>query len=292
MTDNTKGALLMMASMLAFLLNDAFVKSLSGQVPLFQVMFVRGCFASTLLCLLVYSKRAHRVQIQRSDKGLITLRTLAEMGATMAFLTALFNMPLANATAILQVVPLIMALVVWLVFGESFGWRRALAIIVGLFGVLLIIQPGSDGFDFYALLALLAVAMVVVRDVATRSLSHSVPSIVVAAVAALGITGLGAVGSVLTGTVALTSVHYLTLISASVFLVAGYLLAVMVMRIGEVAFVNPFRYTALLWGLGLGYFVFGEVPDRAMISGSILVVGMGVFMFYRQAKTPSQRRAN
>jgi drug/metabolite transporter (DMT)-like permease len=292
MTDNTKGALLMIASMLAFLLNDAFVKSLAGQVPLFQVMFVRGCFASTLLCLLVYSKRAHRVQIQRSDKGLITLRTLAEMGATMAFLTALFNMPLANATAILQVVPLIMALVVWLVFGESFGWRRALAIIVGLFGVLLIIQPGSDGFDFYALLALLAVAMVVVRDVATRSLSHSVPSIVVAAVAALGITGLGAVGSVLTGTVALTSVHYLTLISASVFLVAGYLLAVMVMRIGEVAFVNPFRYTALLWGLGLGYFVFGEVPDRAMISGSILVVGMGVFMFYRQAKTPSQRRAN
>ena len=58
----------------------------------------------------------------------------------------------------------------------------------------------------------------------------------------------------------------------------------MVMRVGEIAVVSPFRYTALIWAITLGYLVFGNVPSRWTIIGSIIVVGMGIYTFYREHK--------
>ena len=87
---------------------------------------------------------------------------MAEIGATLAFLTALFNLPLANLTAILQALPLSIALAAAIFFNEPLGHRRITAILIGFIGVLIIVRPGFAEFSAYSLLGLVAVAFVLI----------------------------------------------------------------------------------------------------------------------------------
>ena len=111
----------------------------------------------------------------RRDRRLIGLRCLAEIGGTVCFLTALFHMPIANASAILQSLPLAVTLGAAIFFGEPVGWRRYVAIAIGFVGVLIIVRPGSEGFNAYALWAVAAIVFIVTRDLSTRRLSPDVP---------------------------------------------------------------------------------------------------------------------
>jgi len=168
--------------------------------------------------------------------------------------------------------------------GEKVGWRRYGAILIGFSGVMLIVRPGSDGFDFYSVYALISVGFVVVRDLTARQLSRSVPSLSVALINSAAITAMGAVMTVYLGWQPVSGQSFQIILGASGFLVAGYLLSVMAMRVGELAAVAPFRYTALLWAIGLGIAVFGNYPDRLTLLGSAIVVGMGLYTFYRERK--------
>jgi len=288
LTDNIKGALLMMGSMAAFTLNDTFFKTLSGEVPLFQGIFLRGCLVVVLMSVLAFATGDLRRPIPAGDRKVIAFRTLGEMGATICFLTALFHMPLANVTAILQSLPLFITLVGALLFGEQVGWRRWGAIIIGLFGVLLIVRPGGEGFDRFSLLALAAVGFVVLRDLSTRRLSPGTPSLSVALVGAVAITLMGGMVSATGDWVPLEVYHYKAIAAASLFIIFGYTLSVMVMRIGEIAVVTPFRYTAMVWAILLGYLVFGDIPGLLTLVGSAIVVGMGIYTFYRERQLARQ----
>ena len=83
-------------------------------------------------------------------------------------------------------------------------------------------------------------------------------------------------------TVTLETAGYLC--AAAVFILVGYISAVTAMRHGDISFVSPFRYSILIWALVLGIFVFKEIPDAWTITGSAIVVGMGIFTFYRERK--------
>ena len=282
MSANLKGALFMMISMAAFTLNDAFMKLTNGDIPLFQLVFLRGVLASVLVFGLARYLGTIHLRIARRDWGLIALRSSAEIGATYFFLTALFNMPLANVTAVLQVLPLTVTLASALVFHETIGWRRMLAIVVGFAGMLLIVRPGPDGFNIYALYALGAVACVTVRDLSTRKMSAGVPSMTVTLVASLTITTVAGLAS-LGADWAPVSGHNAKLIAAaSFFILGGYLFSVMVMRVGDVSFVAPFRYTGLVWALVLGWFMFGDWPTPLTLLGAGIVVSTGLFSLYRE----------
>ncbi|NOX72349.1 MAG: DMT family transporter [Alphaproteobacteria bacterium] len=282
LSDNMRGAFIMMLSMAAFTLNDTFIKSVAGDVPLFQAVLIRGIMTTSLILGLVLSQGAQRISIARRDLGIIALRLVGEVGATVFFLIALFNMPIANATAILQSLPLAITLAGALFFGEKVGPRRYIAIAVGFIGVMLIVRPGTEGFNIYSLYTLVAVGFVVLRDVTTRRLSKSVPSLIVALAAAVAVTLLGA-GMTLAGEWQPVSGRSFALLAgASVFIVAGYLFSIMVMRVGEISFIAPFRYTALIWAIVLGIFVFKDYPDGWMLAGSAIVIGMGIYTFYRE----------
>ncbi|WP_243645143.1 DMT family transporter [Rhodovulum euryhalinum] len=279
-----RGAALMMGSMAAFTFNDACMKAASDEVPFFQALFVRGC--GTILLLLVLSRvmGSLRLRLSRRDWGLICVRTLAETGAAYFFISALFNMPLANVTAILQAVPLAVTLAGALFLGEAVGWRRWLAIGIGFGGVLLIVRPGTEGFNVFSVYALISVGCVTLRDLVTRRLSGGVPSMTVALSAALGVTlfaGLGAAG---TDWVPLGARPGLQLAGATVFVICGYIFSIMAMRVGEVAVVAPFRYTALIWALLLGAAVFGDWPSGVTLVGAAIVVATGIFTFYRERR--------
>ena len=164
MSPNLKGALLMMASMACFTVNDAFLKATGGALPLFQLLFLRGILATTLIALLAYSRGALTLGVSRRDGWLIAGRSASEIGAAYFFVTALLNMPFANVTAILQILPLAVTLGAALFFNEPVGWRRFLAIGVGFAGMLLIVRPGTDGFTVWSVYALITVVFVTARD--------------------------------------------------------------------------------------------------------------------------------
>lgn len=282
MTPNVKGALLMMGSMAAFTVNDALIKVVGQNMPLFQLVALRGALATLLIYLLARNLGALHLNFSHHDRWLIALRCLSELSATFFFLTALMHMPLANVTAVLQVLPLTVTLGAALFFGEHIGWRRILAIGMGFAGMLLIVRPGPEGFSIYAIYALIAVVSVTLRDLITRRMSPEVPSMVVTLATSLSITLTAGIASAVEGWVAVSIPSGLMLGSSAVFVLMGYLFSVMVMRVGEVGFVAPFRYSSLIWALALGWLVFGDWPDSITMIGATLVVGAGLFTLFRE----------
>jgi drug/metabolite transporter (DMT)-like permease len=284
LSDNLRGALYMNLAMAAFTLNDAGMKAATETLPLFAAITLRGAMTSVLLVVLGLGTGGLRHRLSRRDALITAIRTLAEVGGTLFFLTALMHMPLANLSAILQSLPLAVTLGAALVFGDRIGWRRMLAILVGFCGVLLIVRPGTEGFDHWSVMGLASVGCVVVRDLATRRLSHNVPSVLVALCSGVGVMAMGLVGCLFTGWQAVDLHEGLIIGAASGALIVGYLFGVMAMRVGDIGFVAPFRYTSLIWAIGLGFFVFGTLPDALTLLGAGIVIATGIFTLYRERK--------
>jgi S-adenosylmethionine uptake transporter len=291
MSPNLRGALFMVLSMAGFTLNDTMVKLASDSVPLFQIVFLRGVATTAMLAVTVHLAGGLRFAIPRGDRGKVAWRTGLEVVTMVAFLTALVNMPIANATAILSALPLFVTLGAALFFGDPLGWRRMTAICLGFLGVMMIIQPGAEGFNAYALLALLAALLVTGRDLVTRAFSPEVPSMSVAVITAAAVAVLGGVLSIFEGWVALGWREAALILAAAVFIIAGYVFSIMVMRVGDISFTAPFRYTSLIWALLLGFLVFGNWPNALALTGAALVVGTGLFTFWREQKLARAPRA-
>lgn len=282
LSPNLKGALYMTLSMAAFTLNDVCVKLTAETVPLFQIVFLRGLATTALLAVTVHLTTGLRFTMPRRDRPLVIGRTLAEVAAMVAFLLALTNMAIANATAILSALPLLVTLGAALVFGDPVGWRRWTAIMVGFVGVLMIVQPGTDGFNGWSLLALLAVVIITGRDLVTRAFSPAVPSMTVAVLTAAAVCVFGGVASVFSPWTALGLYEVALILAASVLIIGGYVFGIMVMRIGDVSVVSPFRYTSLIFALILGLIVFDEFPNTLALAGAAIVVATGVFTLVRE----------
>ena len=286
-SDNTRAALLIMASMAAFTVNDALMKLAAPGLPFFQQIFLRGVLITAGLTALGAFWGHLSYVMSRKDRVLTGLRTFAEAFGTVCFLTALYSMPLANLSAILQALPLTVTLAAALFLGEPVGWRRLAAILVGFVGVAIIIRPGLDGFTIYSLYGVVAVMAVTLRDLAARRLSRDVPSSRVALAAAIGVTVMAGVASlVMRETWVQPDAPQIALIcGAAVCLMIGYICAVAGMRSGDIGFVAPFRYTSLLVALILGLVLFNEWPDLLTMIGAGLVVATGLFTIYRERAT-------
>jgi drug/metabolite transporter (DMT)-like permease len=193
-------------------------------------------------------------------------------------------MPLANASAILQALPLAMTLAAALFFGEPVGWRRYLAIGIGFVGVMIIVRPGTDGFTGYSLWALAAIVFIVIRDLSTRRLSPAVPGPWVALVTSGVLTAAAAAAGGLEDWQPAGAGSLLALATASGCLVVAYITGVGSMRVGEIGFVQPFRYSLLIWAMGFGIVMFDEWPDLWMLVGSAIVVATGLFTLYRERR--------
>jgi drug/metabolite transporter (DMT)-like permease len=289
LSDNARGAVLMSVAMAAFTINDTAMKLVMQTVPLFQAIGLRGVLATFALLLISWRMGSLRLSLPRRDLGLLGLRSLAEVLGTLTFLAALNHMPLANLSAILQVLPLAVTLAAALFLGDRVGWRRMTAILVGFAGVLIIIRPGPAGFDIWALVGLASVACVVVRDLVTRRMSASLPTVTVALTAAVTVLVMGGIGTAVEGWQPVGGREWLLLAGAAAALIVGYLTVVMTMRVGEISFVAPFRYTALLWAMALDFVIFGHVFDAFTMVGAALVVGTGIFTFWRERQLSRAR---
>jgi len=290
MSPNVRASLYMVLSMAGFTFNDVLVKSLDGALSSTQVMGVRGACLSALILLLLW-QRGLLNRLGEAFTVLVGMRASMELLATFFFLSALTQMSLASISAILQALPLVVTFGAAILFREPVGWRRWLAIFIGFAGVMIIIRPGTDGFHPASILMVVSVLFAAGRDLATRALPASTPSLIVTAATALLVTVAGFALTLVNGTwVPVQGVQLGTLAMASVFLFFGYQFIILAMRTGDIAYVVPYRYTSLLWAVGLGYLVFDEMPDKWTIVGSMIVISMGLFTLYREVVRSRQAR--
>jgi drug/metabolite transporter (DMT)-like permease len=272
----------MVVGMASFTMNDAITKAVSSEMNFGQVMLMRGLFATVLIAAFAAWRGALRPLRTLFIKP-VGMRVIGEIGGTMAFLTAIVNLPLANTAAIFQALPLAVTLGAALAFAEPVGWRRWLAITAGFVGVLIIVRPGLEGFNQYSLFALGSVVFFAVRDLATRKIPAEIPSLFIAVLTTVTVTTAGAVIIHPLGGWTPPSGRAVGMLAvAAVLLLIGYQCIISALRTGDISAVAPFRYTALLWAMLLGYFVFGDRPDGFMLLGAAIIVLSGLYAFYRE----------
>ena len=283
MSENFRGALIMMICMSAFVLNDAFVRLAGDSLPLAQILFIRGLITTAVLLSFAIYGGVFSLTISKKDKWRIFFRSIAEGFTAYFFLTAVMNMPFANVTAILQILPMTVTLAAAFVFKEKVGVFRSLLIIFGFLGVILIINPSADGFNLYAIYALIAVILITTRDLITRKLSSEVPAILPTVSASIGVLLFSVILLINTPLQPLNSQNSLFILLAAFFIIFGYYTAVLVMRIGEISFISPFRYTAILFALILGLVFFDEKPDIIAFVGIFIVMLAGIVLMMRNS---------
>ncbi|WP_420960169.1 DMT family transporter [Brucella sp. IR073] len=273
----------MMLAMATFTVNDSITKYLSESMNTGQIMFLRGILATTVVLLLAKQQKALAAP-RNIVHPMVLLRALGELGATITYLVALAHLSLGFTSAVFQSVPLAVTLLAALFLKEQVGWRRWLAITIGFAGVLIIIRPGTEGINPYAGVLLVGVLFTACRDLATRRVPQTMPTLMISALTSFIVTLTGAcLIHPMGGWVEPSWEEIGFLMVASILLLIGYHFVILAMRAGEISFVAPFRYTSLLWAILLGFVIFGDVPDLPMVIGSVIVVLSGIYMLYRES---------
>ncbi|MGA9410204.1 MAG: DMT family transporter [Roseobacter sp.] len=288
--DNLRGAGLMVMAMLLFALEDMLIKLMATVLPIGQIVGMLGAGSAALLaCLLVQQKQ--RLFTRQILTPAIMLRAFGELVGTIGFVTAIALIPLSTASAILQATPLFVTLGAALFLQESVGWRRWTAILVGFFGVLLIIRPGLEGFTWESLFALQGVIGLGLRDLATRRVPAATSSLQLSFWAFLVLIPASALmiwanGEVMTAPDGITAIYF----AIALFIgIGAYYSIVAAMRLGEISFVSPFRYSRILFALVIGISVFGERPDAMTLTGAAIIVGSGLYTLWREQRVKATR---
>jgi drug/metabolite transporter (DMT)-like permease len=206
----------------------------------------------------------------------VPARAVLDSLASFTYLTAVFHIPLGNATAINLAGPLFLTLMAVFFLHERVTPGRWALILLGFAGVLLVVQPRMGDFNAYALLCLFAAVLHAGRDFLTRLVPAHVPSLLITLSTAIMVTVLAGVWSLFEPWKPMATQHLWQLFGASLCLAAGYHLLTLSMRLGDMSVIGPFRYSGLLVALVLGYLMWGDVPNTLAWCGIALVVAAGL----------------
>ena len=274
----------MMMSMACFAVEDTFIKLLSARLPATQILFSIG-FGGALITLVL----AIVLNVNLADKILLNKhvisRTIADLFGALSFTSAMVLIPMSLLASILQATPLFVTLGAAILLGEKVGWRRWSAVFIGFLGVIIILQPGYGSFQLASLLGLAAVLCLALRDVVTRDMATEIPTLTVTFYACLAMGSAGFIAYPFFGPPIMpTTYEAIILICAAIIGLTGYFLLVLATRKGDVSVIAPFRYSRLLFSLGLASLILGEKLTLPILLGGLLVVSSGIYTFGRERR--------
>ncbi len=268
--------------MAAFAVEDMFLKAAAATIPIGQAMFWFGLGGCVIFAILA-QRAGDPLFPHEVIEPTMLVRDVFEIAGRLFFTLAIVLTPLSSATAILQATPIVVVAGAALLFGETVGWRRWTAILVGLLGVLVILQPGTDSFTTLSILAVIGMIGFAGRDLATRAAPKSLSGRILGVYGFLMIiiAGLGFWSYETAPFVVPTGFAAFNLAMSSVVGVCAYSSLTMAMRTGDVSSVTPFRYTRLIFGIALGVLIFGESLEPQMLLGSAIIVASGLYILAR-----------
>lgn len=288
-TVNLRAAALVTAAVSLFALSDAVVKLLTALFPSGQILFCRGILACSVLAVVVLVRQRGRLTLPWRDRW-VWARSGFELGVALCYFNALSALPLAEATGVLFVFPILLTALAAFLLKEQVGWQRWSAVAAGLVGVTLIVRPGTAAFEPAALWALAAAVCIAGRDLATRFVGLASGSENIALMTTL-LTTTGSLVTLPGGWVALDGLSVLAFATSALLVSGAFLCLVAGTRAGDVSFTAPFRYVTVPLSFVLGFLIWGHVPGALVILGSAIVVGAGLFVLYREQRRRTVRQA-
>ncbi len=279
--DQTRGILVLLLAIFLFTLMDATAKYLGQYYPVPQVVWAR--YMGNFVVVAIYFRTSFVPSLRSRQPGLQFLRALTQLASASLFFTSLQYIGIAEATAIMDINPVLITLGAGLFLGEYIGWRRILGIIAALIGAMIIIRPGMGVFHPAAILPLIgaftyAAGALLTRVVRTDGLATSV------------------VWSVLVGTIATSLLvpffwQPIQMEHLWAFLIIGLLgavsqaLIVYAFSLAEAGAIAPFGYTSLIWAALWGWLFWGVFPDQWTVIGAVIIVVAGLYIWSRENMT-------
>lgn len=263
--------------------NDALIKWLSSGLGVGQILGLRGILVITLYGAFIGHFKGFSAFRMVNPKAHILRGALLVISA-YTFVTGLSLLPLADAFALSFAGPLFMVVMAIVFLGEKVGWRRWVAVSIGFLAVLIMLQPGSAAFQLAALLPLIAALSGAARDAFTRRMAaaETTHSILLSGTAAVT---LGGFASLPFGWVMPSWSDGGILLATAIMQCCAHYLMIEAFRYGETSLLAPFKYSGLVWGLVLGFLVWGEFPNTHILFGAAVIIASGIYIAHREAKS-------
>ena len=278
------GILLMVTTTIVFASQDGLSKYLATEYNVYMVVMIRYWFFAAFVMTISSRKPGGVKQVAKTKTPLLqifrSLILVAEMCVTILAFTLL---GLAETHAIFASYPLIIAMLSGPILGEHVGWRRWLAICVGFFGILIILNPGNGIFSPYALVPLAGAILFALYGLLTRyagQYDNSSTSFFWTGI--VGCIAMTAIGLNFWDPVSQGDWSIMLILSASGML--GHFLLIKCYEVAEASAVQPFAYLQLIWASLIGIIIFGEQITTNVLIGACIIVGAGLFTLWRERK--------
>ena len=299
MKEDRQGIILVVIAMTIFTFQDVLIKLLSDKVSLFQILFFRSLIG--IIIIVAYLKVTRQtIKFGSAYPFLSICRGLLFFSGYSFFYFAQSKVPLANATVIFLISPFFITILSIFVFKSQVGLFRWVTMAVGFMGVILISQPKAGDFNLYYLLPVFSaltysISMMIAKKTADKDTVYQqiifMYLITVLLCAALGLT----IGSGSFDTPEYAAIQFMTrawrfddqmmlygFIGIAIIGTLGFLLLTTAYRMGDPVVIAPFEYSGLVSAIILGYLLWQDVPSYAEAAGMILIVGSGIYLFYRE----------
>lgn len=281
LTDNIRGILLMIAARIVFAGSDTFTKLASSGLPATEVVVLRNAISLPIILLLAWRLGGLRYRGAFADRVVIG-RSVLEGTGTIAFVAALPFITLGQSAVILLTVPIILVALSAMIYKEDVGWRRWTAIFIGFFGVVLVANPFAGSVNPFLLVAQFTALTWAFRDLITARIGIRIPSVTVALINTIVVGLIAVPGAFWEHWRGFERPEALYLLGAGTLVTIANYLYIAALRTGAIPVVAPFRYTAAVWASIAGYIVWMDLPDRFGVAGTLLIIGSGLYTFYRE----------
>ena len=282
--NNVKGLLLMFAGQLFFAINDIIVKYTvklsNNDYSTLNIIFIRGIFTSLLIFFIILIFTKTEIKKIFSDKRTY-LRGLFEALTALFFFAGLILMPVSIVYTLLMTAPLIVTLYASLFTNEKVGLRRWSAVIIGFIGVLIVINPINTEIGIVFLLPIIAAIFLTLRDVVTKGFVNKNNFLEITLITALMVmVGSGIFSMFIEIDINLAYLKYIFI--SSLFLTLGYVCSVLTIFYAPLSLTAASRYSVIVFGIIFGFLILGEVPNKNMVYGALIISISGLFVIKRQ----------
>jgi drug/metabolite transporter (DMT)-like permease len=279
---DARGIGYMVAGSALITLNDAIAKWLTDTYPVGQILCLRGLFFFVPIMFVVWRSggllalRVHSVSGQLVRAALFII-------ASAFFVTSVGLMPLPTVIALTFTAPLFVTAMAPGMLGEQVGWRRWMAVLVGFAGVLIIVRPFQEGWEWIVLLPVIGALCGALRDVSTRQITAKETSASILFYGALAVVLAGLV-TMPFGWQRVAATDLMLLAVQGLAMGLAHYLMIESFRLSEAALVAPFKYTGFIWALLYGAAIWGDYPDRWTILGALVILASGLYILHRELR--------
>ncbi|HWU75175.1 MAG TPA: DMT family transporter [Rhodanobacter sp.] len=276
-----KGVLLGFLAFAAYAFSDAFVKSLRGSLPAYEAVFFGAALGLSALPFIKDRGDRWSEVVRAQRQGLYLVRAVASAVGSISAVIAFTALPMAEAFALIFLLPIFVTILSVLILKEHVGWRRWSAVVAGFIGVLVVLRPGFRALGIGHLAAIIcglsgAISMIALRLAGPHEKRVS-------------LFGAGIIGSMaVSGVLMLADFHWpqsgqwALLLGYGLLSALGSVLLVLATRLAPANHVAPTQYSQMLWAVLLGYVVFHDQLDWPMAIGIAIILGAGLFTFVRE----------